>query len=289
VLASFAGSRILISAIEHPSVIEAAVNAEMIPVTADGVVDLPALEKLCASGEAPALVSVMLVNNETGVIQPVADIAAIAKKYGAKLHVDCVQGLGKIKFTRAILGADYMTFSAHKIGGPQGVGALVSAPGALLQKFIKGGGQERRQRAGTENVAAIAGFGAAVQQLASIDIQYIEKLRTRLESGLKAIDDSVVIFGAAADRVCNTTCFAGRHISAELAIMALDMEGFCVSSGSACSSGSIKHSHVLKAMAADEVYWPNALRISLGRGSTENEIDLFLKLWESTLTRVKKQ
>lgn len=281
ILKGFAGKRILVSAIEHPSVIESGVAVEQITVTRDGVVDLAAFEQQIAAGKPPALVSVMLVNNETGVIQPVAEIARIAKQYGALVHTDAVQAFGRIPFTRESLNVDFITLSSHKIGGPQGAGAIIFAAKAPLPKLLFGGGQERRQRAGTENVAAIAGFGRAAE-LAIQDMdefQKLSELRDILESHLKKNAD-IKIYGEEADRVSNTTSFTFRGRPSETQLMNYDLSGAAVSSGSACSSGTIKPSHVLIAMGASEAEAKSAIRVSLGWNSTRNDIDIFLNAWD---------
>jgi len=206
VIKGFAGKRILVSSIEHPSVIDCGVNVEQIPVTADGVVDIAAFEKMVTTGGTPpALVSVMLVNNETGVIQPVAEISKIAKSVGALMHCDAVQGYGRIAFTRESLGVDFLTISSHKIGGTHGVGAVIVSPNTSLPKLLTGGGQERRSRAGTENVAGIAGFGAAaLEAVASLsDFQKLSVLRDKIETEILK-SARVKIYGQKSSRVANT-------------------------------------------------------------------------------------
>lgn len=286
ILKGFAGKRILVSAIEHPSVLESGITVEQIAVTRDGVVDLTAFEKQIATGDAPALVSVMLVNNETGVIQPVAEIAAIAKRYGAMVHTDAVQAYGRIAFTREELGVDYITLSSHKIGGPQGAGAIVFAAKAPLPKLLYGGGQERRQRAGTENVAAIAGFGLAAE-LAVRDIahfQSLSPLRDKIETRLRD-SNRVTIYGQNAPRVSNTTSFSLSGITSETLLMSFDLAGIAVSSGSACSSGTIKPSHVLTSMGASDDDAKSAVRISLGWNTNENDIENFMSVWNKLRTK----
>jgi cysteine desulfurase len=269
VLKSFAG-KILVSGIEHPSVLEAAPNALRIPVGRDGLVDLHALESLL---DGASLVCVMLVNNETGVIQPVDQIASMAKAKGVRVHCDAVQALGRIPVA---MNVDYMTLSAHKIGGPQGVGALVVAPGTPPVKLIHGGGQERRARAGTENVAGIAGFAAAVQDAGIETFQNLASLRNIIEQTLPGI----TVFGQSAARVANTTCFALPGVPADTQLMALDLAGICVSSGSACSSGSVKPSHVLEAMGIAPDLANCALRVSLGWNTTQDDVDTFIATYK---------
>ena len=283
--------RLLISAIEHPSVRSAgrfpAEAVEEIAVTPAGVVDLPALEQrlgaLRATGLRRPLVSLMHANNETGVVQPIAAAAALVHAAGGIMHVDMVQSSGRIPCDIKALGADLATLSAHKLGGPKGVGAVVlGADVHIGDVLIRGGGQERGQRAGTENVAGIAGFGAAVQAAASARVDeaaHMAVLRDRLETGLKAISPDAMVFGAGAERLCNTTLFAVPDVKAETALIALDLDGIAVSSGSACSSGKVTPSHVLAAMGVEPGLARGAIRVSLGPATTENEIGAFLKAW----------
>ena len=254
---------------------------EEIPVTAWGVVDLDALKRRLEDVSRP-LVSIMLANNETGVVQPVAQAAEIVHAAGGLLHVDAVQGPGRIACDFKALGADLMTLSAHKIGGPQGAGALIKRDTLDLDAQIKGGGQERGARAGTENVPGIAGFGAAAAAVSRNwrdDAARMASLRDRLEAGLKVIAPQAVIFGEGATRLPNTTLFAVPGVKAETAVIAFDLEGVAVSSGAACSSGKVTPSHVLAAMGMAAGLTRGAIRLSLGYSSTEAEIDAFLKAW----------
>jgi cysteine desulfurase len=277
--------RLIVSAIEHVSVLAGGRfdrNAiELAPVTPAGVIDLAALRGLVA-GKPRALVSVMLANNETGVIQPVREVAAIVHDAGGLLHVDAVQALGKIAIDIRALGADIVSVSAHKLGGPKGIGAVaLNADAAALQPLLRGGGQERNRRAGTENVVGIAGFGAAVAAaLASLEreLERLTQLRNRLEQGLRARGD-VTIFGARALRLPNTTLFAAPGMRAETAVIAFDLDGVAVSSGSACSSGKVTPSHVLKAMDVQGDLVQGAIRLSSGYSTTDAEIDRCLETW----------
>ena len=277
------GDVLLVSAIEHPSVRAGGRFAaiEEIPVKADGVVDLDALKRRLASASRP-LVSIMLANNETGVVQPVAQAAKFVHAVGGLLHVDAVQGPGRIDCDFKALGADLMTLSAHKVGGPQGAGVLIKRDTLDLDAQMKGGGQERGARAGTENVPGIAGFGAAAVAASRNwrdEAARMTLLRDRLESGLKAIAPQAVIFGQDVSRLPNTTLFAASGVKAETAVIALDLEGVAVSSGAACSSGKVTPSHVLAAMGAPAGLIRGAIRLSLGYSSTEAEIEAFLKAW----------
>jgi cysteine desulfurase len=282
--------RLLVSAIEHPSVRAggrfAAEAVEEIPVTQQGVVDLAALKRRLAvlKGEGRrVLVSIMAANNETGVVQPICEAARIVHQADGFLHVDAVQATGRIPCDINKLEADLLTVSGHKLGGPQGAGALIRRdqtlhPAALL----KGGGQERGLRAGTENVAALAGFGAAALAAAwglTADAPRLMDLRQRLEAGLKAGSPDVVIFGTEVERVPNTTLFAVPGIKAETAVIALDLDGVAVSSGAACSSGKVQPSHVLAAMDVSPDLVRGGVRVSLGWTTTESDIDRLLDAW----------
>jgi cysteine desulfurase len=280
--------RLIISAIEHASVRAggrfAVEDVETVPVSAAGVLDVAALrERLGLLGEHRALVSVMLANNETGIVQPISQVAEIVHEAGAILHVDAVQSVGRIPIDINALEADLLTISAHKLGGPKGAGALIRRDDKLhLMSLIKGGGQERGLRAGTESVSAIAGFGAAAaaaREALGAEGPRMASLRDRLEAGLRQATPAAVIFGAEAERVPNTTLFAVPGIAAETAVIALDLEGVAVSSGAACSSGKVQPSHVLAAMGVTPDLARGGIRVSLGWTTTESEIEAFLKAW----------
>ena len=283
-----ARDKLLVSAIEHPSVLAGgrfpARAVERLPVTARGEVDLAALERRLAALEGRALVSLMLANNETGVVQPISQAARVVHAAGGALHVDAVQAAGRIPCDINALGADLLTLSGHKIGAPKGVGALIGRAGALnlLDPLIKGGGQERNLRAGTENVAAIAGFGvaaAAAREGLGTERARMAALRDRLEGRLQAASPEVVIFGAAAERLPNTTLFAAPGMKAETAVIAFDLEGIAVSSGAACSSGKVQPSHVLAAIGVPAQLARAAVRVSLGPSTTEAQIERFIEAW----------
>jgi cysteine desulfurase len=285
--------RLFISAIEHPSVLCGgrfpAEVVEQLPVTRDGVVDVNALRSTIAQAERP-LISVMLANNETGVIQPIGEIAEVVHAANGLLHVDAVQAPGRIGCDIAALGADLMTISSHKIGGPQGAGALIRRGDLHLEPLIKGGGQERGLRAGTENVAAIAGFGAAAAVAARQPAAaHMAELRARLEAGIKAATPQAVIFGEGAQRLPNTTAFAVPGMKAETAIIAFDINGIAVSSGSACSSGKVQPSHVLAAMGVAPDLARGAVRVSLGWSTTEADVDRFLGTWNKLAESLLKE
>jgi len=288
-----ARERLLVSAIEHPSVLAGgrfqAAAVERLPVNGSGQIDLSALERrLAVPGDkaqgSPTLVSLMLANNETGVVQPISQAARLVHAAGFLLHVDAVQAVGRISCDINALGADLLTVSGHKIGAPKGVGALIRRDAALAiaDPLIKGGGQERGARAGTENVAGIAGFGAAAAAaLADLaaDRERMIALRDRLEARLAAASPEIVIFGAETERVPNTTLFSMPGMKAETAIIAFDLEGVAVSAGAACSSGKVQPSHVLAAMGVPPQLAGGAIRVSLGPTTTEFEIDRFIDAW----------
>jgi cysteine desulfurase len=299
---------VLVSAIEHPSVREAVPGAGLVPVDRNGVVDLSMLDRMLADAEGPALVSLMLVNNETGVIQPVAEAAAIVHRHGGLIHSDATQAPGRIPVEVQVLGVDLLTTSSHKIGGPQGAGALYVRDGVAVAPLLRGGGQERRRRAGTENVAAIVGFGAAATELSpslrakrsnpeplapeSLDCfaslamtKKIAALRDHLEAQLRAIAPDLLIHGAGAPRVGNTSCFGAPGLSAETALIALDLAGIAVSSGAACSSGAVEPSRVLRAMGVPEAAAREAIRVSFGWATEPGDVARLMESWEMVYRR----
>jgi cysteine desulfurase len=277
--------RLLVSAIEHASVLAGgrfpAEAIGVVGVTRAGLVDLDHLRAMIEGGP-PALVSVMSANNETGALQPVAEAAEIVHAAGGVLHVDAIQALGKIPIDINVVHADLMTLSAHKIGGPKGVGALVLAEDVLgLEPQLRGGGQELGRRAGTENVAGIAGFGAAVKAaLGSLadEAPRLERLRNRLENGLRQTPDAIV-FSEAGPRLPNTTLFTVPGLRAETAVIGFDLAAIAVSSGSACSSGKVQPSHVLEAMGFGPELAQGAVRLSMGWSTSETDVDRCLEAW----------
>jgi len=290
-------TRLLISAIEHASVRAGGrfprEAIEELPVDADGRLNLAALAVAVAKTPRP-LVSLMLANNETGVIQPVAEAAARVHAAGGLLHVDAVQAAGRIDCDIAALGADLLTLSAHKIGGPKGVGALVRSSDDihLAEPLIRGGGQERGLRAGTENVAGIAAFGAAAavaRRERAAETGHMVALRDLLETGLREISQRATIFGASAERLPNTTLFAAPGMKAETAVIAFDLEGIAVSSGAACSSGKVQASYVLAAMGVSPPLTRGAVRVSLGWSTTAADIEKLLGAWRKLATTLSKE
>jgi cysteine desulfurase len=277
--------RLLVSAIEHASVLAggsfSAPSIETIPVSSSGLIDLSRLRALLV-GQPPALVSLMLANNETGAVQPVAEAAEIVHGEGGLMHVDAIQGFGKFLFNIKDLNTDLVTLSAHKIGGPKGVGALVLAEGITgLEPLLRGGGQELSRRAGTENVAGIAGFGAAAKAVLDgleTETNRLEALRERLERGLRQTPGAI-IFSDAARRLPNTTLFTVPGLRAETAVIGFDLAGIAVSSGSACSSGKVQPSHVLRAMGFGPELAQGAVRLSLGWSTGDADIDRCLEAW----------
>lgn len=287
-LAGAADRRLLVSAIEHDSILANAPDAARIPVDRRGVVDLDRLEAMLAGDRRPALVAVMLANNETGVVQPIAEVARIAHRHGAIVLCDAVQAAGRMVVHGADLGCDLLTLSAHKLGGPNGVGALVNVTDMPLRPLIRGGGQERGLRAGTENVAGIAGFGAAAQaaeaQLGLAAMLAAE--RDRLEHRIKAATPEAIMIGADAARLPNTSCVVMPDVAAETQVMALDLDGVAVSAGAACSSGKVRASHVLAAMEIEPDIARCAIRVSLGWNSVAADIDRFVECWTKLWARL---
>ena len=292
---------VFFSRLEHVSVLaslEARIGAAReVAATRSGVIDLDALAAALAdAGEAVtgspgnALVTLQAANNETGVVQPLDAAIALAKAHGVRVACDAVQMAGRAPLDHAASGLDYMTISAHKFGGPKGVGAVIAAPDAPLAPLMIGGGQERRQRAGTENVSAVAGFGAAAEEAARDlgSMQRITTLRDRLEADVLAWAPDANILGRNAPRLANTTCLALPGRSAETLVAAFDLAGIAVSAGSACSSGTVAASHVLGAMGLDAAQARGAIRISLGATTTTNDIAAFLAALKDISARVAR-
>lgn len=279
--------RLLVSAIEHSAVLAAAEESvlpvELLPVTADGVVDMAALDA-ALQDETPALVCVMLANNETGTIQPIAEIAAKTRAHGSLLFCDAVQAAGKMPIDIFALGVDVLSLSGHKLGAPMGIGALVTRPAVVVPPQLLGGGQELGRRAGSENISGIAAFAAAAKAAMRDldDFANLADLRDDMEAALLAVQSQTQIFGKHADRLANTSCFALGGLNSETLVMALDLAGVSVSAGSACSSGKVSRSHVLAAMQAETHISRGVLRVSLGwqsnREDTEKLVDEWSKL-----------
>ncbi len=286
--------RLIVSAVEHPSVMAAGRFAPeavtVLDVDRSGVVDPARLRELLAGG-SPALVSVMAANNETGVLQPIAETAEVVHEAGGVLHVDAVQALGRISIDISVLKVDLLSISAHKIGGPKGVGALVIGDGLTgPQPLLRGGGQELSRRAGTENVIGISGFGAAAKAaIAALpEMGKVAELRRILEAGLRQHND-VIVFAADAPRLPNTILFGAPGLRAETAVIGFDLEGISVSSGSACSSGKVQPSHVVEAMGYGPELTRSAIRLSLGWSTTKADVDRCLQAWKKLAGSLIKQ
>ncbi len=281
--------RLIVSAVEHDSILQAAPHADILPVNSLGQIDLSALQAMLERDSRPALVCVMLANNETGATQPVALVAHLAHSLGALVHCDAVQAAGKMSIDMARLGVDSLSLSAHKLGGPQGIGALLVSETVAPQSLLKGGGQERGWRAGTENVAGIRGFGVAAS-LAAQDfpaMQALAALRDEMEMRLLRAAPEAVVIAPGAGRLPNTSCIALPGLSAETQIMSLDLAGVAVSAGSACSSGKVKASHVLRAMGVEPELAGSAIRISLGWRTEASDVDHLITAWSPLVSRAR--
>jgi cysteine desulfurase len=286
------------SAVEHPSVLAGGrfygESTTRIPVSGDGVVDLDALAAELAKhhlGGWRPFVSLMSANNETGAIQPIAEAAEIVHAADGLLHTDAVQVPGKLPLDFAALGADMMTLSAHKIGGPKGIGALVLREGVVVEPLIKGGGQERRRRAGTENVAGIVGFSVAAE-LAASDLEKapaLAALRNELERRALAVEPDAVVISSRVARLPNTSCIAVPGTKAETLVIGLDLAGVAVSAGSACSTGKVEASHVLGAMGLSPELAQGAIRVSLGIGTVSADIERFINAWSELIKRMRQR
>ncbi len=286
--------RIVLSVIEHPSILEAAKSMlkyegqgersiEFVSVDENGVVDPSSVEKAIGSDGENVLVSIMLANNETGVIQPIHEIASLVKDRGALIHCDAVQAPGRIPLDVKMLGIDLLSISAHKFGGPKGVGALFISDNITLNPLVTGGGQERGLRPGTENVIGIAGFGIAAD-LVGQDLQnvgHIAKLRDSLENKLCSLEPKVRVFSKDAKRLPNTTCLSMPGVQSEMQVMGLDLAGVAVSAGSACSSGKVEPSHVLAALGLPSEDVGCAIRISFGWGSKKSDVEKLVSVWQA--------
>lgn len=283
-LNGFSGRPVLMSAIEHPCAPAAAPQAERCPVRPDGLLDLDALAARLADSTRPppAAVVVMLANNETGVIQPLAEVVALAKAHGCAVICDAVQALGKMPVSFTALDVDFLVVSGHKIGGPQGIGALIARIAEQVPPLMTGGGQERGKRGGTQNLPGIAGFGAAaaaVMAQGPAEQIRLARLRDRLEAEVRAMAPAAVIWGEDSPRLPNTSCIGLPGVAQQRQVMTLDLAGIAVSAGSACSSGKLEPSPVLKAMGASDATAREAIRISLGWATTEADVDAFLRAY----------
>jgi len=270
---------LVISAVEHPSVLKVAdkMEATILPVDKNGVVNLKALEKILKNTKGKALVSVMLANNETGVVQPIKEISQLVLFYKGFIHCDAVQAFGKIPVDFSDLNVDMMTISAHKIGGLQGASALIVKKGLNINSQIIGGGQESGARAGTENVAAIAAFAKAAKLVEPQNSALIDYL----EAEVKSFAKDAIIVGEEVERLPNTSCIILQGMLAETQLINFDLAGIAVSSGSACTSGKVGKSHVLLAQGYSAKQASEVVRVSIGKETTKQDIDAFLKVWKS--------
>ena len=285
---------ILVGATEHPAIHDLPyASIKTIPVDHNGIIDMEALAALLADETRTCLVSVMMANNETGTVQPIKDIAMLAHSKGALMHCDATQGLGRMNIDMQDLGIDLMSVSSHKIGGPQGVGALAISLCGIAPVLLHGGGQEKKLRAGTENVAGIAGFGAAIaqactQQTIEAEQQRLNALRTNMENDMLALMPQAVIHAHSAARLPNTTLISIPGAKAESMLMAFDLDKIAVSNGSACSSGTVKTSHVLRAMGIEDDLAKGTLRISTGWQTTPSDIQSLIQSFSKIIQRIKK-
>ncbi len=278
---------IIVTAIEHESVLQARSDAVVCPVLPNGTIDLDALDRLLSEAGEPSLVAVMAANNETGILQPVGEVARIAARHGALLHCDAVQAAGKVSVNLESLGADFLALSAHKIGGPQGVGALICRNRDTIERFVHGGGQESGLRAGTENVPGIVGFGVAAEcaRAGLSDFAALAELRDGLEVRVRQVEPGVTVFGADLPRLPNTSKFSTPGLSSEIQVMGLDLAGAAISAGSACSAGRVEMPYVLDAMGVPEEIALCAVRVSLGWTTTSDDIDAFIEGWSALRDR----
>jgi cysteine desulfurase len=283
--------KLIISAVEHEAVMLARDDTIVTPVTADGVVDLEALETRLADAGADALVSIMTANNETGIAQPIAEISRLAHKYGALVHSDAIQAAGKISVDMEAMGADFLSLSAHKIGGPQGIGAVVCRDRSLLTRLVHGGGQENGLRAGTENVPGIVGFGvAAASALTGLEkFTALGTLRDGLEKRMAEIAPGLTVFGKSQARLPNTSKVATPGLSSETQVMGLDLSGIAISAGSACAAGRVEAPYVLTAMGVAEELAICAVRVSLGWTTAADHVDKFFSAWRALYDRAQSR
>ncbi|NLG11799.1 MAG: cysteine desulfurase NifS [Elusimicrobia bacterium] len=290
------GKHIITSSIEHHAVLHTCQFLEKVgyevlylPVDKYGVVDVDVLKQSIRNDTI--LVSVMAANNEIGTIQPIREIADIVKSKGVYFHTDAVQVTGKTPFSVKEMGVDMASFSCHKLYGPKGVGALYVRKGVTLPPFLHGGGQERRKRAGTENVAGIVGLGKAaeiaVSEMAEEEAK-IRALRDRLEQGVRENIPEIIVNGHPEQRLSNTLNFCVKAVEGEAMLLHLDLDGICASSGSACTSGSLEPSHVLIAIGIPEIMLHSSLRFSLGKHNTEGDVDRVLEALPNIVEKLRR-
>ncbi|WP_338406270.1 MULTISPECIES: cysteine desulfurase family protein [unclassified Wolbachia] len=282
VMRGIAGYLHIISAIEHPSILNSACNPYIIPVNQEGIVDFLELEKILSELKGnKAIVSVMMANNETGVIQPIEEIAEIVHKFGAICHTDTAQSVGKIKVNMEDLGVDLLTLSAHKFGGVAGSGVLIFNKELAIEPIIIGGGQEKGFRGGTENIVAIAGLSAALQNIPDLlsKMDEVKELRDQLECELLNLASDIRIFGKSSKRLPNTSFIYMPGVKSDVQLMHFDLNHIAVSNGSACSSGKVEPSHVLLAMGATKEQAECSIRISIGPETKPQDIKKIVDCW----------
>lgn len=290
-LSGTGAEHLIVSATEHDSVLthagETVLPVDIVPVDAGGRVKLDVLEDCLKSAKGRVLVSMMLANNETGVLQPISEIVALARQYDAQVHCDAVQAFGKVPVDFKALGVDYMSLSSHKIGGPKGVGCLVLRAGLDVKPFVRGGGQEMGRRSGTENLPGIGGFGMAASMVPDLLEQMNELVQWRdsLESDMRSASNDVVVMGDPDNRLPNTLNISMPGVDNDVQLMALDLAGYCVSAGSACSSGKVSVSHVLQAMNVPPDVARTTLRISFGWNTQQQDVEAFAEAWKDIYRR----
>ena len=274
--------RVLCSTVEHPSVLDHVSCDDRLPVDSAGVIRLDVLNDRMKSTHGPVLACIMMANNETGVVQPIRDVCDIVHRHQGYVLCDAVQAVGKMPIDPAHMDIDLMTFSGHKLGGPPGIGALVNCRGLDLEPFLIGGGQEKRMRSGTENAPAIIGLGAAAKAIQSLSpSDAIAALRDRFEVLLREVRPEAVIHGLNAPRIPNTTNVSLPETLSERQVIGLDLAGFSVSAGSACSSGKIGRSHVLEAMGVSPRLSESAIRVSIGSNTNWEDLENFVDAWSA--------
>jgi len=286
---------IIISATEHDSILAIKDNfkgvVDVLPVDENGLLCFSDLKKALKGANDKTLVSVMLANNETGVRQDIKELCAITHEAGALFHTDAIQAFGKIPVDFRDLAVDMMSLSAHKIGGPQGMGAFVALEKITLHPLSFGGGQEVGRRSGTENLAGIAGFAKAASLVPKnlTDINNLRLLRDQIEHDIGRHAPEAIFYGAGAERLPNTSTILMPGVLSETQVMAFDLDGICISSGSACSSGKVKPSHVVTAMGGNKDMALSTIRVSLGRDTTQNDVTAFISAWKKLYDRKRKR
>jgi len=280
VLKGFRWGNVFLSAVVHDSVYKVLDSFEEIAVNEEGLLDLHALEDLLKVSKDPTLISIVLAHNESGVIQPLEDVVRLAKAYKAYVHVDAVQALGKVPFSFQKMGVDFLTLSAHKIGGPQGVGVLVAKDTLTLSPLMQGGGQERGHRSGTENVPGIVGFAESLKRQPLDHMKNLKQWHHAMEEELEAFCNTLHIYGGNVERLPNTTCLSMPFVESATQVMHLDLNGIAVSMGAACSSGRTQISRSLQKMGPDPMFAKFAIRVSSGWDSTEEDFKKFTTSWK---------